>query len=65
MTDDVCTCRGRLAKIGPRSRICRSCRQLWRDTGMGAGWLTMVTPEEDLEMSLALCGVPPVRESAS
>lgn len=44
--------------------MCRSCRQLWRDTGMGPGWLTMVTPEEDLEMSLAVCGAPPVSEPA-
>lgn len=55
MADGVCTCGGRLAKIGPRSFICRACRQLWRDTGMGAGWLTMVTHEEDMEMSLAVC----------
>lgn len=43
-----CTCDGRLAKIGPHSFICRSCRQRFRDDGVLAeGWLRLVDAATD------------------
>jgi hypothetical protein len=46
---EVCTCAGRLVKIGPHTFQCRACGQLWRDDHPPApGWLMMVDQGADL-----------------